>query len=75
VLTLSGFLSWRKPFSNKGLLLLVGDYPIRQLVVYEKDFGWMALFGFEPRSFVILLSDALCDLGGKSLWLKASMTG
>jgi hypothetical protein len=30
-------------FSNYGLLLLVGEYPIRKLVPYEKDFGWMAL--------------------------------
>jgi hypothetical protein len=26
-------------FSNKGLLLLVGDYSIRQLVLFEKDIG------------------------------------
>jgi hypothetical protein len=41
---LVGFLSWRKAlaFSNQDLLLLLGDYPIRQLVLYEKDFGWMA---------------------------------
>jgi hypothetical protein len=41
---LTGFLSLQKTFSNKRLLLLVGDYPIRQLVLYEKDLGWMALW-------------------------------
>jgi hypothetical protein len=45
VLTPTGFLSRRKAltFPDKGLLLLVEDYPIRQLVLCEKDFGWMAL--------------------------------
>jgi hypothetical protein len=54
-------LSWGKTFSNKGLLLLVGDYPIRQLVLYEKDFGWMALLDLNPEV-----------LG--SLWLMVSAT-
>jgi hypothetical protein len=31
-------------FSNKGLWLLAGDYPIRQLVRYEKDFDWMTFW-------------------------------
>jgi hypothetical protein len=31
-------------FSKQGLFLLVGDYLIRQLVLYEKDFGWMAVW-------------------------------
>jgi hypothetical protein len=31
--------------------------------------------GVEPRSVGITLADGLCDLGGKSLWLKASMIG
>jgi hypothetical protein len=48
-------------FSNKGLLLLVGDYPIRQLVLYEKDFGWITLWELNPQV-----------LG--SLWLIASAT-
>jgi hypothetical protein len=60
---LTGFLSWWKALtsSNKGLLLLVGDYPIRQLVLYEKDFGWMAFWELNPEM-----------LG--SLWLMASVT-
>jgi hypothetical protein len=63
VLTLTGFLSRRKAltFSNKGLLLLVGDYPIRQLVLYEKDFVWMVFWELNPEV-----------LG--SLWLMASAT-
>jgi hypothetical protein len=52
---LTGFLLRRK-----GLLLLLGDYPIRQLVLCEKDFGWMALWKLNPEA----LADGLCDLGG-----------
>jgi hypothetical protein len=35
VLALMGFLLWQKAltFSNKGLLLVVGDYPNRKLVL------------------------------------------
>jgi hypothetical protein len=63
VLTLKGFLSWRTAFtfSNQVLLLLVEDYPIRQIVFCEKDFGWMALWELNPKV-----------LG--SLWLMASAT-
>jgi hypothetical protein len=42
-------------------LLLVGYDPIRQLVLYEKDFGWMAFWELNPEV-----------LG--SLWLMASAT-
>jgi hypothetical protein len=59
-------------FSSWELLLLVGDYPIRQLVLCEKDFGWMTL-GVEPTSVGNALADGLCDLGAKSLRLKASI--
>jgi hypothetical protein len=48
-------------FSNKGLLLLVGDYPIRQLDLYEKDFGWMPFWELNPEVLA-------------SLWLMASAT-
>jgi hypothetical protein len=48
-------------FSECGLLLLVGDCPIRQLVLCEKDFGWVALWGLDP------------EVVG-SLWLMASTT-
>lgn len=30
--------------SKYELLLLVGDCPIRQLVLYAKDFGWVAFW-------------------------------
>jgi hypothetical protein len=61
VLTLKVFLSWRNTFSNKGLLLLAGEYPIRLLAHCEKDFGWIALLDLNP------------ELLG-SLWLMASAT-
>jgi hypothetical protein len=63
VLTPTGFLSRQKAltFSNQVLLLLVGYYRIRQFVLCEKDFGWMALWELIPEV-----------LG--SLWLMASAT-
>jgi hypothetical protein len=63
VLTITGYLSRRKAltFSDKGLLLLVGDRPISQRVLCKKDFDWMALWGLNPEV-----------LG--SLWLMASAT-
>jgi hypothetical protein len=39
----------------------VGDNPLKQLVLYEKDFGWMAFWKLAPEV-----------LG--SLWLMASAT-
>jgi hypothetical protein len=58
-----GYLSRRKAltFSDKGLLLLVGDCPIMQRVLCKKDFGWMALWGLNRE-----------PLG--SLWLMVSAT-
>jgi hypothetical protein len=47
--------------SHKGLLLLVGDCPIRQRVLCKNNFCWMALWGLNPEF-----------LG--SLWLMASAT-
>jgi hypothetical protein len=38
-------------FSDQGLLLLMTDYPIRQLVPHEKDFDWMAFWEFNPEVF------------------------
>jgi hypothetical protein len=72
VLKLSGFLSWRKAltFSNNWLLLLLGDYPIRQLVLWEKDFGWMIVW--ELKSEVL----GSLRLMASAIWgLKASMIG
>jgi hypothetical protein len=42
VLTLTGLLPWLKALTcpDSGLLLLVGD-SIRQLVLFERTFGWM----------------------------------
>jgi hypothetical protein len=61
-------------YSNKGKLLLVGDYPISQLVLYEKDFGSMAFWEFKAEVLGSLWLMASAN-GGKSLWLKASMFG
>jgi hypothetical protein len=56
VLTLTGFLSRRKAltFSDKGVLLLVGDSPIRQRVLCKKDFGWMAVWVLNPEVLGLL---------------------
>jgi hypothetical protein len=79
VLTLKGFLSWRKAltFSNEGLLPLVGDYPIKQLVLSEKEFGWMALWKLNPEvlGLLSLMATATWGGGGKSLRLNTSMIG
>jgi hypothetical protein len=65
VLTRAGFCSSRKPVLLRlGKLLLVGDYPIRLLFLYPKDFGWMVFLGAEPRSVGVALAEGLCDLGG-----------
>jgi hypothetical protein len=44
-----------------GLLLLVGGDPIRQLVLFERNFGWMDEWELNPD-------------GLGSLWLMASET-
>jgi hypothetical protein len=44
------------------MLLLVGDCPNRQLVVYQKHLGWKASVGAEHRSVGVSLADGLCDL-------------
>jgi hypothetical protein len=52
----TGFLLWWKAlnFSNKRLLLLVGNYPVRQLFLYEKDFVYCGTAVF------ILTCDTVC---------------
>jgi hypothetical protein len=44
--------------------LLVGDYCIRKLVLYEKDFGWMAFWELDPEVLGLLWLVGFCDLGG-----------
>jgi hypothetical protein len=79
VLTVTGFLSWRRAltFSNKWLLLLAGDYLITQLALYEKDFGWMAFWELNPEVLgsLWLLASATWGGGGETLRLKATMMG
>jgi hypothetical protein len=31
----------------------VEDYPIRQLVLYEKDLGWMAFWELNPKGRIV----------------------
>jgi hypothetical protein len=65
VLTLTGFCHGRRPsLFRLGILLLVGDYPIRTLVLYQKDFGWTAFLEVEPRCVEVALAEGLCNLGG-----------
>jgi hypothetical protein len=55
-----GFCVAGSRFFKLGLLLLVGDGPIRQLL-YEKDFDGFLEVGH--RSVVIALTYSLCELG------------
>jgi hypothetical protein len=66
---LTGYLSRRKAltFSEQGLLLLVGDCPIRQRVLCKKDFCWMALWGLNPQ---VLWSPKVSALANRFLYLK-----
>jgi hypothetical protein len=45
----------------------MGDYPIRELVLYQNDFVWIAFLGIELRSAGVALAESLCDLGGGGL--------
>jgi hypothetical protein len=40
------------------------DYPIRQLALCEKNFGWDLCLAVAPRSVGIALTDGPCDLRG-----------
>jgi hypothetical protein len=78
VLALTGFLSWQKALtcSNWGLLVLVGGDPIRQLVLYERNFGCMDVWELNPERLGSLwLMVSATWGGGGSFWLKSSMIG
>jgi hypothetical protein len=77
VLTLTGFyLGGRPSLFRLEILLLVGDDPIRKLVLYQKDFGWMAFLDLDPEVLGSLWLMASATWGGGGLlWLKASMIG
>jgi hypothetical protein len=45
-----------------GALLLPGGCPIRQLVLYQKNCGWMDFLGIEHRSIGVVLAEGPCDL-------------
>jgi hypothetical protein len=53
----------------------VGDYTIRKLVLYEKNFGWMNVWELNPEVLGSLWLMASQTWRGESLWLKASMIG
>jgi hypothetical protein len=53
--------------SNWVLLPMMGDYPIRQLVFYEKDFGWMAFWQLDPEMLESLWLKGLHDLGRQAV--------
>jgi hypothetical protein len=58
--------------SNYAILLLVGDYAIRQLVLYEKDIGSMAFWELDSE---VLGKFWLMASASWALWLKAFMIG
>jgi hypothetical protein len=71
VLTLTGFCRGGRPLLFRlGILLLAWDCPGRWLVLYQKDFGWMALLGVEPRNVCAASAEGLRDLEGgpRPLW-------
>jgi hypothetical protein len=49
------------------------DYPIRQLVLYKDDFGWMAFLEMDPGVTASLWLKVFELGGGASFWLKVSM--
>jgi hypothetical protein len=57
-----GYCYWWEIFASGNLSF------VKRILV-----GWLS--GVELRSVGIALADGLCDLGGKSLQLKASMIG
>jgi hypothetical protein len=36
------------------MMMMMGDFPIRQLALCEKDFGWMALWELSPEVLGLL---------------------
>jgi hypothetical protein len=67
VLTLTGFLSWRKAltFQTRGYCYWWEDNPIRQFVLFEKDFGWTYVWELNPEGLKASATR------GVSFWLKA----
>jgi hypothetical protein len=61
--------------SNQEILLLVGNYPIRQHVHCEKKIDWMTFGSWTPDVEGSLWLMASATSGGGTLWLKASMIG
>jgi hypothetical protein len=53
-------------------LLLVGDYPIKQLVLYANDFGWMAFWTQSSPELKFKTLVSLLDLTRRSLLLPTA---
>jgi hypothetical protein len=63
-------------FETRDIAASVGDCPIRELVLYQKDFGWMAFWELNPEALGSLWLKAFgIWRGGGSLRRKASVTG
>jgi hypothetical protein len=60
-------------FFKLGSLLLVADYPIRQLVLCEMGGGGVALWELNPEVFGSLWQDRLCDWGGGGITSAKSL--
>jgi hypothetical protein len=59
----NGVFSWRRALAFQTRdIATSGGLPRQRACPYQKDFGWMAFLGVEPRS-VVALAEGLCDLG------------
>jgi hypothetical protein len=69
-------MSWLKALtcSDSGYCHRRKDEPVRQFVLYEKEFWLDGCLGFEPRVMGSLLLKA-STTWGKSFWLSASIIG
>jgi hypothetical protein len=51
----------------------VWDYPIRQLDLYEKDFGWMAFWELNPEVLGLLWLMASATFGWRGITLAEGL--
>jgi hypothetical protein len=52
---------------------MVGNYPIRQLVLYENDFGWMAFWELNPEVLELLWLMTYSTLEGGGVTLAEGL--
>jgi hypothetical protein len=48
--------------------MLVGDHAVRQLVLFEKDIGWMAFWKLNPEVLVYLRLMTSANCGEWESW-------